>query len=95
MSKTISYDTTVDINIDIDELLEEADDCDLIAELKSRGYCVAGDDQAHSRPSELNYFLPKSFNKTQLRDVLTDITGLGTHASDDEILNQLKFLINF
>ena len=88
-------DGTYEVELWVDDVLKEIDDYDLEAECNKRGLRESSDDDDDDCIENTHHILPKQFNKTQLRDVLTDITRLSSHASDDEILEQLRFLINF
>lgn len=88
----------VTVDVDIDEF----DDNDLIEELESRGYTVEekddeedeGDVPETSRtrmPS--SYTIRRDFDRHKLRDHLLNLTGQGSYVSDDELLEQLKYLL--
>lgn len=88
----------VTVDVDIDEF----DDDDLIEELESRGYTVEknddeeveGDVPETSRtrmPS--SYTIRRDFDRHKLRDHLLNLTGQGSYVSDDELLEQLKYLL--
>lgn len=89
---------SVSVEVDIDEF----DDDDLIEELESRGYTVEekddeedeGDIPETSRtrmPS--SYTIRRDFDRHKLRDHLLNLTGQGSYVSDDELLEQLKYLL--
>lgn len=78
-----------------EDVFKEIDDFDLEEEYDKRGLGSSSDDDDEVAIDVKNFVLPKTFNKTQLRDHLTSITGLGTHASDSEILEQLRWLMYF
>lgn len=78
-----------------DDVFEEIDDYDLEEEYNKRGLSSGSDDDDDT-PLEANWFLlPKIFSKTQLRDHLTSIAGLGSHTSDSELLEELRRLMYF
>lgn len=88
------------INIDVD--LDEFDDDDLIEELEDRGYTVSDKDEEEDEdevpetsrtrmPS--SYTINRLFDRHQLRDHLLNLTGQGSYVSDDELLEQLKYLL--
>ena len=85
-------DGDYEVELWLDDVFEEIDDLDLEEEYNKRGLGNDDDDDDEGI-EETHYLLPKQFNKTQLRDVLTDIAGLGTHSSDEEIFSQLSILM--
>lgn len=79
-----------------EDVFSEIDDFDLEEEYNKRNLVVGSSDDEDEVAIDVNNFvLPKLFNKTQLRDHLVSIAGLGTHASDSEILEQLRWLMYF
>ena len=88
----------VTVDVDIDEF----DDDDLIEELESRGYTVEKDDEEDEgdvpetsrtrMPS--SYTIRRDFDRHQLRTHLENITGCGGYVSNEELLNQLKDLLD-
>ena len=92
----LADDGRYEVELWLDDIFEEIDDIDLEEEYDKRGLGSSDDDDGDDYGIEnTHHILPKQFNKTQLRDVLTDIARLSSHASDDEILEQLRFLMNF
>lgn len=92
----LADDGRYEVELWLDDIFEEIDDIDLEEEYDKRGLGSSDDDDDDDYGIEnTHHILPKQFNKTQLRDVLTDIARLGSHASDDDILEQLRFLMNF
>lgn len=88
------------INIDVD--LDEFDDDDLIEELEDRGYTVSDKDEEEDEDevSETSrkripssYTIKRSFDRHQLRTHLENITGCGGYVSNEELLEQLKYLL--
>ena len=87
----------VTVDVDIDEF----DDDDLIEELESRGYTVEKDDEEDEgdvpetsrtrMPS--SYTIKRCFDRHQLRTHLENITGCGGYVSNEELLEQLKYLL--
>ena len=88
------------ITIDVD--IDEFDDDDLIEELKSRGYTVGDEDEEEDEdevpetsrkrmPS--SYTIKRCFDRHQLRTHLENITGCGGYVSNEELLEQLKYLL--
>lgn len=88
------------ITIDVD--IDEFDDDDLIEELKPRGYTVGDDDEEEDEdevpetsrkrmPS--SYTIKRCFDRHQLRTHLEKITGCGGYVSNEELLEQLKYLL--
>ena len=87
----------VTVDVDIDEF----DDDDLIEELESRGYTVEKDDEEDEgdapetsrtrMPS--SYTIRRDFDRHQLRTHLENITGCGGYVSNEELLEQLKYLL--
>lgn len=79
-----------------EDVFREIDDFDLEEECNKRNLVVGSSDNDDEVAIDVNNFvLPKTFNKTQLRDHLVSFAGLGTHASDSEILEQLRWLMYF
>ena len=87
------------INIDVD--LDEFDDDDLIEELEDRGYTVGDkeEDEEDEVPENSRNRMPSSytikrcFDRHQLRTHLENITGCGGYVSNEELLEQLKYLL--
>ena len=88
------------VSVEVD--IEEFDDDDLIEELESRGYIIGvkdeeedeDDAQETSRkrmPS--SYTIKRCFDRHQLRTHLENITGCGGYVSNEELLEQLKYLL--
>lgn len=86
------------VDVDIDEF----DDDDLIEELESRGYTVEEKDDEKDEddvpetsrtrmPS--SYTINRFFDRHQLRTHLENITGCGGYVSNEELLEQLKYLL--
>ena len=90
---TLQEDGRYEVQMWKEDVFEEIDDYDLEEEYDKRGLGSSSDDEDEVAIDVNNFVLPKTFNKVQLRDHLTSITGLGTHASDSEILEQLRRLM--
>ena len=89
----------ITIDVDIDEFYDD----DLIEELESRGYTVGHDDEEEDEDevSETSrkrmpssYTIKRCFDRHQLRTHLENITGCGGYVSNEELLEQLKYLLN-
>ncbi len=89
---------SVSVEVDIDEF----DDDDLIEELEHRGYTVGDKDEEDDdddipetsrtrMPS--SYTIKRCFDRHQLRTHLENITGCGGYVSNEELLEQLKYLL--
>ena len=83
-----------EINID----LSDFDDDDLADELISRGYVVEDINEVQDyTPSRKKlpvfYSIKLCFDNKELRTHLENITGCGGYVSNEELLNQLKYLL--
>lgn len=87
------------ITIDVD--IDEFDDDDLIEALEDRGYTIDKDDEEEDdEVSETSrnrlppsYTIKRCFDRHQLRTHLENITGCGGYVSNEELLEQLKDLL--
>lgn len=88
----------ITIDVDIDEFYDD----DLIEELESRGYTVKKNDEEEDEDevSETSrkrmpssYTIKRFFDRHQLRTHLENITGCGSYVSNEELLEQLKYLL--
>ena len=87
------------ITIDVD--IDEFDDDDLIEALEDRGYTIDKDDEEEDdEVSETSrnrlpssYTIKRCFDRHQLRTHLENITGCGGYVSNEELLEQLKYLL--
>ena len=87
----------VEVNVDLGDF----EDDELIEELEDRGYTIdkdeeedEDDDPETSRkrmPS--SYTIKRCFDRHQLRTHLENITGCGGYVSNEELLEQLKYLL--
>lgn len=84
--------------------IDDFDDDDLIFELGSRGYdiydesgnCVSDfKKEPHYKEDHFSeeYILPREFDRHQLHAHLVNITGLGGYASNSELLEEVKRLL--
>ena len=87
---------TIDVEID------EFDDDDLIEELENRGYTVSDkneeedDDEVPETSRKRlpsSYTIKRCFDNKELREHLLNIAGLGSYVSNEELLEQLKDLL--
>jgi hypothetical protein len=88
------------VRVDVD--IDDFDDDDLIEELESRGYTVEETDDEKDEddvpetsrtrmPS--SYTINRFFDRHKLRTHLENITGCGGYVSNEELLEQLKYLL--
>lgn len=81
--------------------LYEFDDKDLIEELENRGYTIKKDNEEEdnevSEPSKnrlpSSYTIERCFDRYKLRSHLENIAGCGSVVSNEELLKQLKYLL--
>lgn len=91
----------VKVDIDIAEHLDEVSDKDLIKEMAERGFDVFDGDKCVSDENVKNlsqrlpyeYTIKRCFDRHQLRTHLENITGCGGYVSNEELLEQLKCLL--
>lgn len=90
------------ITVNVAVNLYEVSTTDLVDELSSRGCTVF--DKSNKCVSDLkkvslekqlpeDYVLCRDFDRHKLRDHLLNLTGQGSYVSDDELLEQLKYLL--
>lgn len=80
----------MEIEVDISDVLGDADTSDIISEIESRGYEVikAGDDISNENKA---FMINRMFfNKDELYRHLCDIVGCGYHEPKQSILDKLK-----
>lgn len=88
----------VEVNVDLGDF----EDDELIEELEDRGYIV-GDSDKEEEEDEIpessrnrlpsSYTIKRCFDRHQLRTHLENITGCGGYVSNEELLEQLKYLL--
>lgn len=99
---------SIEIHVKLSDVLEQIEDDDLVAEVRSRRLEDAFEDDDNDevdedkiREEELvdlkknNHVLPKMFDRFQLRDHLINIAGLGSYVSDETLFNKLSDLLEF
>ena len=87
----------VEVNVDLGDF----EDDELIEELEDRGYTIdkdeEDDDDEVSETSRKrmpsSYTIKRCFDRHQLRTHLENITGCGSYVSNEELLEQLKYLL--
>ena len=87
----------VEVNVDLGDF----EDDELIEELEDRGYTIdkdeEDDDDEVSETSRKrmpsSYTIKRCFDRHQLRTHLENITGCGGYVSNEELLEQLKYLL--
>ena len=91
----------IKVDIDISEYLDEVSDKDMIKNMAERGFDVFEGDKCISNENEKNlsqrmpaeYTIRRNFDRHQLRTHLENITGCGGYVSNEELLEQLKYLL--
>ena len=87
----------VEVNVDLGDF----EDDELIEELEDRGYTIdkdeEDDDDEVSETSRKrmpsSYTIKRCFDRHQLRTHLENIAGCGGYVSNEELLEQLKYLL--
>lgn len=87
--RSVAIMTEVEVDIDnyIDEVLEECEDQELIAEVEKRGHKVY-EKGVLNIPFGTQYLEFKS--PDDFKRYLCDITGLGYYTSNETLLNEIK-----
>ena len=91
----------IKVDIDISEYLDEVSNKDMIKNMAERGFDVFEGDKCVSNENEKNlsqrmpaeYTIRRNFDRHQLRTHLENITGCGGYVSNEELLEQLKYLL--
>jgi hypothetical protein len=91
----------IKVDVDISEYLDEVSDKELIKEMAERGFDVFEGDKCVSNENEKNlsqrmpaeYTIRRNFDRHQLHTHLENITGCGGYVSNEELLEQLKYLL--
>ena len=91
----------IKVDVDISEYLDEVSDKDMIKNMAERGFDVFEGDKCVSNENEKNlsqrmpaeYTIRRNFDRHQLRTHLENITGCGSYVSNEELLEQLKYLL--
>ena len=91
----------IKVDIDISEYLDEVSNKDMIKNMSERGFDVFEGDKCVSNENEKNlsqrmpaeYTIRRNFDRHQLRTHLENITGCGGYVSNEELLEQLKYLL--
>ena len=87
----------VEVNVDLGEF----EDDELIEELEDRGYTIDKDEEddddevpeTSRKRMPSSYTIKRCFDRHQLRTHLENITGCGGYVSNEELLEQLKYLL--
>ena len=87
----------VEVNVDLGDF----EDDELIEELEDRGYTIDKDEEEDEdevpetsrKRMPSSYTIRRDFDRHQLRTHLENITGCGGYVSNEELLNQLKDLL--
>lgn len=86
----------VEVNVDLGDF----EDDELIEELEDRGYTIDKDEEDDDEVPETSrkrmpssYTIKRCFDRHQLRTHLENITGCGGYVSNEELLEQLKYLL--
>ena len=87
----------VEVNVDLGDF----EDDELIEELEDRGYTIDKDEEddddevpeTSRKRMPSSYTIKRCFDRHQLRTHLENITGCGGYASNEELLEQLKYLL--
>ena len=91
----------IKVDVDISEYLDEVSDKDMIKNMAERGFDVFEGDKCVSNENEKNlsqrmpaeYTIRRNFDRHQLRTHLENITLCGGYVSNEELLEQLKYLL--
>ena len=91
----------IKVDIDISEYLDEVSNKDMIKNMAERGFDVFEGDKCVSNENEKNlsqrmpaeYTIRRNFDRHQLRTHLENVTGCGGYVSNEELLEQLKYLL--
>ena len=87
----------VEVNVDLGDF----EDDELIEELEDRGYTIDKDEkddddevpETSRKRMPSSYTIKRCFDRHQLRTHLENITGCGGYVSNEELLEQLKYLL--
>ena len=87
----------VEVNVDLGDF----EDDELIEELEYRGYTIDKDEEddddeipeTSRKRMPSSYTIKRCFDRHQLRTHLENITGCGGYVSNEELLEQLKYLL--
>lgn len=87
----------VEVNVDLGDF----EDDELIEELEDRGYTIDKDEEDDNddvpetsrKRMPSSYTIKRCFDRHQLRTHLENITGCGGYVSNEELLEQLKYLL--
>lgn len=87
----------VEVNVDLGDF----EDDELIEELEDRGYTIDKDEEdddddvpeTSRKRMPSSYTIKRCFDRHQLRTHLENITGCGGYVSNEELLQQLKYLL--
>ena len=87
----------VEVNVDLGDF----EDDELIEELEDRGYTIDKDEEEDEgdvpetsrKRIPSSYTIKRCFDRHQLRTHLENIAGCGGYVSNEELLEQLKYLL--
>ena len=87
----------VEVNVDLGDF----EDDELIEELEDRGYTIDKDEEEDEdevpetsrKRMPSSYTIKRCFDRHQLRTHLENIAGCGGYVSNEELLEQLKYLL--
>ena len=88
------FEREVEVEVDLDDFDED----EIIEYLEDKGYTVEDNGEPEApEPSRKrlpsSYTIKRCFDRHQLRTHLENITGCGGYVSNEELLEQLKYLL--
>ena len=88
------FEREVEVEVDLDDFDED----EIVEYLQDKGYTV--EDNGEPEEPEISrkrmpssYTIKRCFDRHQLRTHLENITGCGGYVSNEELLEQLKYLL--
>ena len=88
------FEREVEVEVDLDDFDED----EIVEYLQDKGYTVEDNGEPEEPEPSRNrlpssYNIKRCFDRHQLRTHLENITGCGGYVSNEELLEQLKYLL--
>lgn len=88
------FEREVEVEVDLDDFDED----EIVEYLQDKGYTVEDNGEPEEPEPPRNrlpysYTIKRCFDRHQLRTHLENITGCGSYVSNEELLEQLKYLL--
>ena len=88
------FEREVEVEVDLDDFDED----EIVEYLQDKGYTVEDNGEPEDPEPPRNrlpshYTIKRCFDNKELREHLLNIAGMGSYVSNEELLEQLKYLL--